>query len=134
MNSYSVFADLVAVIHFALVVFIVFGLPAIILGFILRWRWVRNFYFRAVHLLMIAFVALESVLGVECFLTTWEDDLREMAGETALQGSFIARMIHKFLFWDVPPSVMGVMYCVFFLLVLVTLVFIPPRRPWKKEL
>jgi hypothetical protein len=134
MNCYRFLADLVVTLHLAFVIFVVFSLPAILLGLALRWRWVRNFWFRAIHLLMIAIVAAESILRLYCPLTTWEGDLREKAGETVEQGAFVARLIHKFMFWDVPPAVLITLHCIFFLLVLIVFIFAPPRWPWKKEI
>ncbi len=90
MNSYRFIADLVLIIHLAYVLFIVLGLVAILLGVALRWRWVRNFWFRMIHFLMIAGVVVESLLRLDCPLTSWEDKLREKAGEGVQQGSFIA--------------------------------------------
>ena len=54
---------------------------------------------------MIATVVEESVLGVSCPLTDWEDMLREKAGETVQQGTFIGRILHKLLFWEVSPDI-----------------------------
>ena len=41
-----VLADLIVVLHAAYVSFVVFGLAAILLGVVFRWRWVRNVWFR----------------------------------------------------------------------------------------
>ena len=71
------------------------GLVAILLGGWRKWRWVRNFWFRLLHFLMIAVVVVESLVGIVCPLTDWEDALREKAGETVEQGTFIGRMVHR---------------------------------------
>ncbi len=81
-------------------------MAAILLGIVLKWRWVRNFWFRIIHLAMIATVVEKTILGVKCPLTEWEDQLREMAGETVEEGTFIGRMLHGILFWDVPPGLL----------------------------
>ena len=101
---YRILADLVVAIHLAVGVFIVLGMAAILLGIVLKWQWVRNFWFRIIHLLMIATVVVESILGVSCPLTDWEDKLREQAGETVEQGTFIGRLLHDILFWKVSPG------------------------------
>ena len=74
--NYSHFADLVLLIHFAIVLFVVGGLLLIVLGNFLRWSWVNHWWFRAMHLLAISVVVLESWLGIECPLTTLENWLR----------------------------------------------------------
>ena len=55
-------------------------MAAILAGIALRWAWVRNFWFRTIHLAMIAVVVAESLCGIVCPLTDWEDRLREAGG------------------------------------------------------
>jgi hypothetical protein len=73
-------ADVLVTIHLAFVAFVVLGLLLILVGRACGWRWVRNFWFRTVHLLSIAVVAAEGLAGVECPLTGWE---RQMRGPSA---------------------------------------------------
>jgi hypothetical protein len=132
MFLYRLLADAVVAIHLALVGFIVIGMAAILLGIVLGWRWVRNFYFRIIHLAMIAIVVEKSVFGLSCPLTDWEDRLREMAGETVAQGTFIGRLLHGILFWNVPQSKLLIFYYLFGLAVLLAFIFAPPRWPWRR--
>jgi hypothetical protein len=129
MNGYRLLADLIVVVHCLYVSFVVGGLLAILLGWWRKWRWVRNFWFRLLHFTMIAVVVAESLLGIVCPLTDWEDALREKAGETVAQGTFIGRMVHRLLFVDVPAIGFAPIYCAFGLLVLATLFLVPPRWP-----
>src|SRR5208283_4559700 len=69
-------ADTVVAVHFLIVLFIVAGLPLVYLGVSLKWAWVRSRGWRALHLGAILFVAAESLLGITCPLTAWEDALR----------------------------------------------------------
>ena len=85
-------ADLILAIHFALVIFIVAGLITIYAGLCFHWRWIRNRGFRITHLLAMAFVTLESVVGFVCPLTTWENALRERSGVVGLR-----RVLHAAL-------------------------------------
>jgi hypothetical protein len=126
-------ADLVVVVHFGYVVFVVLGMAAIVLGVVLRWQWVRNFWFRAAHFAMIAVVAVESLCGILCPLTEWEDRLRELAGEPNEPNSFIGRCVHELLFVDASPTVLAVCYCLFGLAVLLALIVSPPRWPRKSK-
>lgn len=132
MNLYRILADLVVVVHFGYVVFVVLGMGAILLGIVLRWSWVRNFWFRAVHFGMIAVVVAESLCGVLCPLTEWEDRLRELAGEANEPNSFVGRWVHQWLFVDLSSTTLAVCYCLFSLLVVAALVVAPPRWPWRK--
>jgi hypothetical protein len=129
MTFYRTMADTVLTLHFAYVAFVVLGLAAILLGIVFRWSWIRNFWFRTVHFVMIAVVVFEAILGLPCPLTRWEDQLREMAGGSPEPGSFIARWMDRILFVDLPHSVLVVGYCVFGAVVLATLIFAPPRWP-----
>ena len=81
--------------------------------------------FRYAHLGAIAFVALESVIGVACPLTVWEDALR---GAGPQGKSFIGRWVSYFLYYDLPPWAFTALYVLFALAVATTLFWIPPRR------
>ncbi len=43
MLIYRVLADIILVIHFAIVLFVIFGLLLTLIGLTMRWVWVRNF-------------------------------------------------------------------------------------------
>jgi hypothetical protein len=72
MAPYGVLADVVLVVHFAVVVFVVGGLPLIVVGNLRGWLWVDDFRFRVAHLAAIVFVAAQAWLGRICPLTTLE--------------------------------------------------------------
>ena len=125
---HSLLADFILILHFAFVSFIVGGLALIWTGACLGWRWVRNFWFRIAHLAGILFVAGEALASVWCPLTVWEDALRGTRPET----SFIARWVHRILFYSFQESVFTVAYVLFALAVLATFRFVPPHaRPRK---
>lgn len=117
-------ADLILVVHFAFVLFVVGGLAAIWIGVAAGWHWVRNFWFRITHLAAVCLVAAEALLGIVCPLTAWEDALR---GRNA-EASFIARWIHRVLFYDFPDWVFTAVYVLFALVVAATLWLVPARR------
>lgn len=133
MNIYSRLADLVVIVHAAYVCFVVVGLLLTLLGIALRWPWIRNFWFRAVHLAMIGVVVVQALLGVICPLTTLEFELRQRAGQSPEEGAFLARWAHELLFIDAPPWAFTLCYCLFGGLVLATWFIAPPRGPWKRR-
>ena len=133
MNLYRFLGDLVAVVHFAYVAFVVLGLVAILVGFARRWTWVRHFWFRTIHLLLIAVVVAEALGGAACPLTTWERELRASAGQQGQPGSFVGRVVNRLLFYDLPEWVFRVLHCLFGAAVFLTYVLAPPRRPWSKS-
>ena len=126
--NYSHFADLVLLIHFAIVLFVVGGLLLIILGNLLRWPWVNRWWFRAIHLLAISVVVLESWLGIECPLTTLENWLRLQAGQGVYQGSFIQQWVHGVMFYQAPGWVFAMAYTLFALAVVAAWWRWPPHQ------
>lgn len=121
-------ADLVLLIHFAYVLFVVAGLVLILAGGVLGWRWVRNPWFRAAHLAAIGFVVIEAWLGAMCPLTTLEAGLRVRAGESPYAPSgFIAHWVQRLLFWDAPAWVFTTLYTLFGALVAASWGWVRPR-------
>ena len=117
-------ADVLLVLHFCIAAFIVGGLILVWLGAALGWCWVRNPWFRYLHLAAIAFVAAEALLGVACPLTVWEDLLR--GGVRA--ESFVGRWVQRWLYYRAPEWVFTSGYVLWTLATLLTLRFVPPRR------
>ena len=119
-------ADALLVLHFAIVVFIVGGLILTWVGALASWAWVRNPWFRYLHLGAIAFVALEAIIGMTCPLTEWEDALRGGgSGE-----SFVGRWVRYFLYYRAPEWVFTALYVAWTAATLLTLRLVPPRsRP-----
>lgn len=126
--NYSNLADLVLLIHFAIVLFVVGGLLLIILGNLLCWSWVNRWWFRATHLLAISVVVLESWLGIECPLTTLENWLRLQAGQGAYLGSFILHWVHGVMFYQAPGWVFALAYTLFALAVVAAWWRWPPHQ------
>jgi len=124
---YRIAADLVVVIHVAYASFVVLALAFVIAGGILRWNWIRNPWFRVIHLAMITVVVLESWFGITCPLTTWEQSLRRQAGVASYSGDFLANALHELLFVSPEPWVLTVCYTLFGLTVAGSLLLIPPR-------
>jgi len=137
MNSsggkiFSLLADLVLFIHFSLVFFLVAGLLMVWLGWVLKWNWVKNFYFRIAHLLLIGWVVVQTLLNRDCPLTICEDYLRVKAGEAAMyHRGCISYWLDRFLFYDCDPRILNTIYFCFFVLVVLSFVFVKPR--WIKR-
>jgi polyferredoxin len=117
-------ADTLLVVHFLIAAFIVGGLVAVWLGAALGWSWITNRWFRYLHLGAIVFVAAEAILGIACPLTVWEDLLR---GGVRPE-SFVARWVHRVLYYRAPEWVFTTAYVLWSLATLLTLWLVPPRR------
>jgi hypothetical protein len=133
---YLILADAILVLHALIVLFNVGALPVIWVGYFRGWKFVGAFSFRMAHLLLIGFVAAESILGAICPLTAWEDALRSMAGaDPRYQGGYIAHWLHRLIFYDLDERVFAIAYGLFFALVLFTLLWVKPRPPawWSRR-
>jgi uncharacterized protein DUF2784 len=121
-------ADLVLVVHFLFVIFVVGGLAIIWIGAAAGWRFVRAYGFRIAHLAAIVCVAAEGVLGIWCPLTVWEARLRGVDAEK----SFVAHWIHRILYYDFPEWIFTVAYVLFALVVTASWYFVPPASAPRK--
>ena len=126
-------ADIIAIIHLGYVVFVILGFILILMGIALRWKWIRNLWFRIAHLAAIAGVALEAILGVNCPLTVLEFSLRYGVSLSSRRVSFVGELIDAILFYDAPAWLFTIIYVGFALLVAITFVLAPPNRRGRQE-
>ena len=127
MNA-GVLADAVLLLHAAVVVFVVGGLPAIVVGGRRGWRWTAAPPFRWAHLGAIAVVVLQSWLGQACPLTTRESWLRTQAGDAGYERGFVEHWVQRALFYDAPTWVFMLVYTLFGAAVLLAWRRFPLRR------
>lgn len=125
---YLLAADAILVLHVVFVIFVVAGLLLIFIGKYCSWAWVRNPWFRLVHLFAIGTVVVQAWFGALCPLTIWEMRLRTLAGDTAYSGSFIAHWLETLLYYQAPPWVFTVVYTVFGAIVIMSWVFVKPGK------
>lgn len=130
--TYRLAADFVVIVHMLYVLVVVLGLPAIWIGILLRQRWVRNFWLRSCHLVMISVVVAEAWAGITCPLTVWERQLRLMAGQKTYRGAFLANLVHDLLFYEGESWVFAVIYTVFGTFIVGSFLLAPPHWPWRK--
>ena len=119
-------AGLVLAVHVGIIGFNVFGLLAIPLGGLFGWRWVRIFWWRALHVAALGVVALQAVFGHACFLTIWQD---ELAGTDRQATPLLMRWVDSVIFWPLPLWCFAVLYLAVLLGVLALWRLVPPRRP-----
>ena len=126
-------ADLLLFTHVLFVAFVVFGLGFILLGKIRCWTWVRNPWFRSIHLTAIGIVVLQSWFGMICPLTTWEMALRERAGDSTYAGTFVSHWLQSILYYEAPAWMFAVCYTIFGLLVAASWVWVRPASFSKRR-
>ena len=124
-------ADGLLIIHTLFIAFVVFGLAFIIAGLVRGWRWVRNPWFRFVHLGAIGIVVAQSWMNIICPLTIWENNLRERAGDVPYAGSFIQHWLHKLIFYQAEAWVFTLAYTTFAALVVLAWYLVPPSLSKK---
>jgi len=115
---FGLLADAILVLHFSIVVYVIGGLGAGISW--LAWSrpaWAAARWFRYTHLAAVAVIVLQSWLGVICPLTTWENALRQRAGQPAYEESFVQHWLHQLLFYSAPWWVFTLIYTAFGLIV-----------------
>ncbi len=106
---YKILADLVVLIHFGWILFMLWGFILTVCGwisvYVLRTakdRWITFFdrwIFRTFHLSGIGYVAILALLGKYCPLTILENILREQYNtELTYPGSFVLHYIQKIVY------------------------------------
>jgi hypothetical protein len=117
-------ADAILVLHFLFVLFVVGGFACVLAGAALGWDWIRSRAFRLAHFCAIGLVAAESLLGIACPLTLWEDALRRADPAPA---GFLGRWLARLLYYDLPEWVFAAAYVAFALAVAAAWRLVPPR-------
>ncbi len=117
-------AIVILAVHAAIIAFNLFGLVAIPLGAWCRWRFVRVMWWRALHVAVLAIVALQALLGRACFLTIWQDALAGNETGTPL----IVRWVNWLIYWPLPISFFAALYVAVFAYTLALWFLVPPGR------
>lgn len=120
----ALLADVLLVIHAVIAAFITLGFVVIPLGAWRNWSIARARRLRQLHLIAVLFVAAESLLGVACPLTVWEDAAR--GADSSAQGGFIAKTLRAVLYYDMPLWWFGVVYVSAAMLALAAWWVLPP--------
>ncbi len=118
-----------AISGLTIVAFVFLGFVLIVIGITRQWVWIANFWFRAIHLVLIVSIALKAWLGMLCPLTLWESRLRAAAGGSGYPSTFIHYWLQRVIYYDYPLWVFAFMYSVFTIMVLITWIIKPPKWP-----
>ena len=125
---YKIFADLIVVIHFAWILFMLAGTILTLGGFFYK-RFFDWWLFRTLHLCGIIYVGLLALLREYCPLTILENTVRAKYNpDLTYPGSFIVHYIEKLVYPDVNPSI--ILVPTIFIAVFSVVVFIikPPAK------
>jgi uncharacterized protein DUF2784 len=127
-QTYATLAEVVLVFHLSVVLFNVIGLIVVPVGAWRGWAFVRIWWWRALHVAILALVAGQAVLQEVCFLTLWQSELLRRAGQAGSDAPFIARLVNRLLFWPLPLWVFAIAYVAVCILVLSLWFLVPPQR------
>jgi hypothetical protein len=130
---YLFLADVIAIIHLGYVIYVILGFILIVVGIILRWKWIKNLPFRITHLLAIVGVACEALLGVNCPLTVLEFKLRYASNLSEEKVSFIGTIIDSLLYYNAPGWLFTIIYTAFAITVIITFIIAPPKRKGRLD-
>lgn len=115
-------------LHVGVILFNVFGLVIVPIGAWRGWAFVRVFWWRALHLALLALVAVQATLGKACVLTLWEAALERGSGGTASEMPLIQGWVERLLFWPLPLWFFALLYLAVFAYALALWRLVPPRR------
>jgi Protein of Unknown function (DUF2784) len=124
MYDMGVLASIVVLIHLAYFVFVVYGFVAIVIGAKLRWKWIRNPWFRIAHVLSVFIVLAEDAFGLNCPLNVAEASLRspetDAVGSSGGTGNVLDLLLHHTLseraldalYWTLGPTFILLLFIV----------------------
>jgi hypothetical protein len=126
---------LVLAIHAGVVLFNIFWMIAIPLGGWFGWRFVRSFSWRAAHIASLIVVAAQPLLGRYCFLTLWQEALKDAAGPEALADpGWLERALTLIVFWPLPEWIFVYLYVAAAAWTVSLWWIVPPNPPpWSRK-
>ena len=71
-------ADALLFVHFCIAAFITLGFFLIPVGYKLGWNWIKNRNLRFLHLFLMGFITVETIVGLTCPLTVLENMFRDV--------------------------------------------------------
>ena len=125
-------ADAILALHLGIILFNLFGMIVIPLGAWQGWKFIRIFWWRALHLGILAVVALQALSNQVCFLTVWHDDLVRLAGRRPSYAPLIASFVSHLIFWPLAPWVFVALYAAVCAYTVVLWWRVPPIWPGRR--
>jgi len=121
-------AQAVLAVHFVVAAFVVIGMIAIPIGGRLAWPPVFVLGWRLAHLGTVAIIAAQKLLGQTCFLSVWEFELMDRAGQAATSLPVIHRLGLAVMHWNMPDWFFAALYTAILIYVAALWWLVPPRR------
>jgi hypothetical protein len=83
--------------------------------------------FWAIHLGLVLVVGVQDLVGRICPLTTWENRLRQCAGQSVSAKPFIGRLVHRLLMCHLSERTQKIIRLAFAAIVLGRFLLAPPH-------
>ena len=104
------FSEIVLLFHFCIFLFIILSFFLIPFGYYQKWEWVKNKYYRLIHLVLMGIILIETILGFMCPLTILENYLRNDIGVD----NNLTQIIHQIMYWNLPNYQFIILYILSF--------------------
>ena len=116
------FSEIVLLFHFCIFLFIILSFFLIPFGYYQKWEWVKNKYYRLIHLILMGIIFIETILGFMCPLTILEKFLRN---DIEINNK-ITQIIHQIMYWDLPTYQFTILYLLSLLYLIILWFFFKP--------
>lgn len=125
---YRILADLIVVVHFAWILFMLIGFILTVRGFFYK-EFFDRWLFRTIHLIGIAYVNLLGILGQYCPLTLWEKLLRAQYDPSlTYPGTFMIHYVEKLIYPDINPWLIRIPTIFITVFTIVVFILRPPAK------
>ena len=104
------FSEIILLLHLLIFLFITFSFILIPIGYFQKWEWVKNKYYRSIHLILMGIVSIETILGFMCPLTILENYFRD----DIKVDNKLTEIAHQILYWDLPNYQFIILYILSF--------------------
>mgnify|MGYP001241253237 CR=1 FL=1 len=118
-----IFSEIVLLFHFCIFLFMLLSFFFIPIGYYQKWKWVKNRYYRSIHIILMGIILIETILGFMCPLTKLENFLRN---DTKVNSKF-AEIIHLIMYWDLSSYQFIILYLLSLLYLLFLWFFFKPN-------
>ena len=104
------FSEIILLLHLLIFLFITLSFILIPIGYFQKWEWVKNKYYRSIHLILMGIISIETILGFMCPLTILENYFRD----DIKVDNKLTEIAHQILYWDLPNYQFIILYLVSF--------------------
>ena len=104
------FSEIILLLHLLIFLFITLSFILIPIGYFQKWKWVKNKYYRSIHLILMGIISIETILGFMCPLTILENYFRD----DIKVDNKLTEIAHQILYWDLPNYQFIILYILSF--------------------